>query len=195
VIQEEIPTLNRNAKSSKFKDFAAAVEAMRAGTQVVFTGPGGDYILMAEKLRNELGLTEEVFTYVPVSSGKDGLTSVMGGHADFALALPSTSLELIESGDIAGEWVYNDARYTFGGLTDLPTYKEYMKETLSEDVADIKWAIYRIVVASANMSDEAAAYWLDCLEKACATPEWEKHVTDFSCNSVFITGDAVKDIW
>ncbi len=194
VLQEEIPLLNRG-KDCKYEDFAAAVEAMRGGTQVIFTGPSGDYILMAEKLRDVLGLDETVFTYMPADSGKAGLTNLMGGHADFALALPSTSLELIQSGDIIPEWVYNDIRYSFGELTYVPTYKEYMKSEMSTDVDDLKWAIYRIVCASGNMTDAAAEYWLGVLKTATTSKAWEEHCATFSCNAVFITGDEVKAIW
>lgn len=142
-------------------------------------------------LRDALGVTNEVFTYVPFDSGKEALTNLMGGHADFALVTPSHAAELIKSGDVEPQWVYSDGHYTFGDLASLPTFEEYTESKYGE----LKFAIYRIVVASAKMEPAAVEYWLGCLEKASKSAAWEQFCTDYSLVAKFITGDEVKTIW
>ena len=190
VMAAEVPLLVRGTGSS-YATFADAVDAMKAGTQVVFCGPRNSYEDMANLLMEALGLTNEVFTYVPYDSGKAALTALMGGHADFALVTPSHAAELIKSGDVDPQWVYSDSHYSFGDLVDLPTFEEYTESQYGE----LKFAIYRIVVASAKMEPAAVSYWLDCLEKASKSAAWETFCADYSLMSQFVTGDAVKDIW
>ena len=189
VMSAEIPLLSRS-KEGKYETFTDAVEAMKAGTQVVFGGPQNDYQLMAETLRDELGLTEAVFTYIPYSSGKEGLTALMGNHLDFALSTPSHAAELIESGDVVPLWVYNDKHYEFGSLVDLPTFKEYM----NGEYNDLKWAIYRIVAASGKMSPEAVAYWTDCMKQVTETKEWENYCATFSLITNFLPGEDARPL-
>lgn len=190
VMAAEVPLLLRGL-DSKYASFTEAVDAMKNGTQVVFCGPRNSYEDMAVALRDRLGLDAQVFTYIPYDSGKEGLTALMGGHADFALATPSHAAELIESGDIDPQWVYSSQHYSFGSLVDLPTFKEYM----NNEYDDLEWAIYRIVVASAKMEPEAVAYWTDCMEKATQSEAWKDFCGTYSLMSQFITGDEVLKIW
>lgn len=191
VMAKEVPLLLRGA-DSEYASFADAVEAMKNGTQVVFVGPRNSYEDMAMRLRDVLGLTDQVFTYIPYDSGKDGLTALMGGHGDFALATPSHAAELIASGDVDPQWVYNDEHYSFGDLVDLPTFEEYTNNEY--DVLG-SWPVYRIVVASAKMDPEAHAYWTDCMKKASETDSWQEFCAKYSLISSFITGDEVLSIW
>jgi putative tricarboxylic transport membrane protein len=187
VMSAEIPILS-HSKNGKYKTFTDAVEAMKNGTQVVFGGPQNNYQLMAEALRDELGLTESVFTYIPYTSGKEGLTALMGNHLDFALSTPSHASELIAAGDVTPLWVYNDKHFEFGNLVDVPTFKEYM----NGEYKDLKWAIYRIVAASGKMSPNAVAYWTDCMKQVTESKSWEDYCATFSLVTNFLTGDAAR---
>lgn len=190
IMAAEVPLLVRG-KDANYATFADAVAAMQAGTQVVFCGPRNSYEDMANELRDAIGVTDEVFTYVPYDSGKEALTALMGGHAEFALVTPSHAAELIKSGDVDPQWVYNDAHYSFGDLVDLPTFEEYTEG----QYGGLKFAIYRIVVASAKMEPAAVEYWLDCLKQASESEAWESFCADYSLISQFVTGDDVKAIW
>lgn len=184
VMAAEVPMLVRG-KNCKYEDFAAAVEAMKNGTQVVFGGPQNDYELMANELRDELGLTDAVFTYIPYSSGSEGITALLGGHIDFALATASHVGDNFASGDVIAEWLFSDGHFQFGDLTELPTLSEYT----DGECEDIVWEIYRIVAASAKMSPEAVDYWVNVLEQVTETEEWANYCSTFSLMTKFMPKD------
>ena len=184
VMAAEVPMLVRG-KNCKYENFAAAVEAMKNGTQVIFGGPQNDYELMANELRDELGLTDAVFTYIPYSSGGEGITSLLGGHIDFALATASHVGDNFNSGDVIAEWLFSDGHFQFGNLTELPTLSEYT----NGEHNNIVWEIYRIVAASSKMSPEAVDYWVNVLEEVTKTDAWANYCSTFSLMTKFMPKD------
>ena len=189
VMASELPMLVKG-KECKFADFNDAIAQMKAGKQVIMGGPQNDYVIMAEKLRAVLGVTEKELTYVPFASGKEGLTNLMGNHIDFAFCTPAHAGDLVASGDVIPQWIYHTEHYQYGALVDLPTLKEYTNgayENLSNP-------IYRMVCAGMNMSPEAQQYWIDCLDAASKTDSWKKYCETYSLSSIFLTGEDAKSI-
>ncbi len=176
----EVPLLSKG-KDGRFKDFNEAIAAMLAGKQVIIGGPQNDYELMARDIRNALGVTEKELTYIPYASGKEGLTSLMGKHVDFALSTPSHAADLIASGDVIPQWLFSTGHYQFGNLVKVPTFNEFSNGKYK----NLEYGIYRIVCASGKMSPEAVAYWVDCLKKATTTPAWEAFCAKFSLVTKF----------
>lgn len=188
VMASELPMLVKS-KDCRFKDFNEAIADMKAGKQVILCGPQNDYEVMAQKLREVLGVTEKELTYIPFESGKEGITNLMGNHADFAFCTPAHAGDLVTSGDIIPEWIYHTEHYQYGPLVDLPTLKEFTNgqyENLSNP-------IYRLVAASSKMSPEAQAYWADCLKKATDTDYWKDYCSKYSLSTSFLTGDDARD--
>ncbi|MBQ1771035.1 MAG: hypothetical protein II000_03675, partial [Clostridia bacterium] len=141
-----------------------------------------DYELMAKEIRDEIGVTDEVFTYIPYKSGKEGLTALIGGHADFALCTPAHGSELIASGDVVPQFIYAPEHYQFGDLVDLPTLSEISGGAFK----DHEYHVYRVVVASAKMSDEAADFWVDTLKKITESKSFQDYCAKMSLSVFFL---------
>jgi tripartite-type tricarboxylate transporter receptor subunit TctC len=62
------------------------------------------------------------FRHVPYGGGGQAVTSVVGGHEDFASMTPSSSVSLFKGGKLRALAVHGDMRSKF--LPDVPTLKE-----------------------------------------------------------------------
>lgn len=186
LMTSELPIMSK-AKDGKYADFTEAVAAMKAGKQVIIVGPQNDYVTMAQQVREALGVTEKELTYIPFTSGKEGLTNLIGGTGDFALSTPSHAMELIKSGDVIPQCVLNPTHFQAGILKDIPTFKELTSTT------DAGIPIRRIIAAAKAMSPEAVAYWQDCLKKASESDSFKAYAENYSLNITFSTGDELKN--
>ncbi len=62
------------------------------------------------------------FRHVPYAGGGQSVTSVVGGHEDFASMTPSSSIPLFKGGKLRALAIHGDMRSKF--LPDVPTLKE-----------------------------------------------------------------------
>ena len=152
-----------NAKSSKYASFEEVVEAAKAGEQIVVGGTASDERNVYDMLTQELGL-EDNFSYIVYGSASETITALLGGHIDLGIAKPAASKEYVVSGDITPVLALSSER--FGEpFQDAPTAEE-----LGYGVIELP--VWRGVIASANMSDEAVAYWNDVFKQVTETDAW-----------------------
>ena len=143
-----------NAKSSKYASFEEVIEAAKGGAQIVVGGTASDEKNVYDMLTQELGL-EDNFSYI---------TALLGGHIDLGIAKPAASKEYVVSGDITPVLALSSER--FGEpFQDAPTAEE-----LGYGVIELP--VWRGVIASANMTDEAVAYWNDVFKQVTETEAW-----------------------
>lgn len=152
-----------NAKSSKYASFEEVVEAAKAGEQIVVGGTASDERNVYDMLTQELGL-EDNFSYIVYGSASETITALLGGHIDLGIAKPAASKEYVVSGDITPVLALSSER--FGEpFQDAPTTEE-----LGYGVIELP--VWRGVIGSANMSDEAVAYWNDVFKQVTETEAW-----------------------
>lgn len=152
-----------NAKSSKYASFEEVVEAAKGGAQIVVGGTASDEKNVYDMLTQELGL-EDNFSYIVYGSASETITALLGGHIDLGIAKPAASKEYVVSGDITPVLALSSER--FGEpFQDAPTAEE-----LGYGVIELP--VWRGVIASANMTDEAVAYWNDVFKQVTETEEW-----------------------
>lgn len=153
-----------NAKSSKYASFEEVVEAAKAGEQIVVGGTASDERNVYDMLTQELGL-EDNFSYIVYGSASETITALLGGHIDLGIAKPAASKEYVVSGDITPVLALSSER--FGEpFQDAPTTEE-----LGYGVIELP--VWRGVIGSANMTDEAVAYWNDVFKQVTETEAWE----------------------
>lgn len=152
-----------NAKSSKYASFEEVVEAAKAGEQIVVGGTSSDERNVYDMLTQALGL-EDNFSYIVYGSASETITALLGGHIDLGIAKPAASKEYVVSGDITPVLALSSERFS-EPFQDAPTAEE-----LGYGVIELP--VWRGVIASANMSDEAVAYWNDVFKQVTETDAW-----------------------
>ena len=153
-------------ESTTYNDFAEVIDACKAGTKVVIGGSKGDDVATYQALLAELGLTEDVLTYITYDSTGDAITAALGGHVEFVISKPAAASEYVEAGSLIPVLALANERYT-GSLADAPTLSEV------GDYENVEIPVWRGVAAPAAMSDEAYAFWDEVLGKVSETEQWK----------------------
>lgn len=152
-----------NAKTSKYASFEDVVAAAKSGQQIVVGGTASDEQNVYDMLVQSLGL-EDNFSYIVYGSASETITALMGGHVDIGIAKPAASKEYVISGDIAPVLALSSERFS-EPFQDAPTTEE-----LGYGVIELP--VWRGVIGSVNMSDEAVNYWNEVFKKVTETDQW-----------------------
>ncbi len=152
-----------NAKTSKYASFEDVVAAATSGQQIVVGGTSSDERNVYDMLVQSLGL-EDNFSYIVYGSASETITALMGGHVDIGIAKPAASKEYVISGDIAPVLALSSERFS-EPFQDAPTTEE-----LGYGVIELP--VWRGVIGSVNMSDEAVNYWNEVFKKVTETDQW-----------------------
>ena len=153
-------------EQTTYNDFAEVIEACKAGTKVVIGGSKGDDVATYQALLAEVGLTEDVLTYITYDSTGDAITAALGGHVEFVISKPAAASEYVEAGSLIPVLALANERYT-GNLADAPTLSEI------GDYENVEVPVWRGVAAPAAMSDEAYAFWDAALKAVSETDQWK----------------------
>ena len=153
-------------EQTKYNTFEEVLAACQAGTKVVIGGSKGDDIATYQALLAEVGLSEDVLTYITYDSTGDAITAALGGHVELVISKPAAASEYVEAGSLTPVLALANERYT-GNLADAPTLSEV------GDYENVEVPIWRGVAAPAAMSDEAYAYWDAALGKVSETEQWK----------------------
>ena len=153
-------------ESTSYDTFADVIAACQAGTKVVIGGSKGDDVATYQALLAELGLGEDVLTYITYDSTGDAITAALGGHVEFVISKPAAASEYVEAGSLVPVLALANERYT-GNLADAPTLSEV------GDYENVEIPVWRGVAAPAAMSDSAVAFWSETLGKVAGTDQWK----------------------
>ena len=156
--------------NTKYATFADALAAAQAGTKVVIGGSKGDDVATYEALIAELGLSEDVMSYITYDGTSDAIVACLGGHVDLVLSKPAAASQYVEatnpSEHLEPVLALATERYT-GNLAGAPTLSEI------GDYENVEIPVWRGVVGPKNMSAEAAAYWSEQLKKVSESEAWK----------------------
>jgi putative tricarboxylic transport membrane protein len=153
-------------ESTSYDTFEDVIVACQAGTKVVIGGSKGDDIATYQALLAELGIGEDVLTYITYDSTGDAITAALGGHVELVISKPAAASEYVEAGSLIPVLALANERYT-GNLADAPTLSEI------GDYENVEVPVWRGVAGPASMSDEAVAFWSDVLGKVAETSQWK----------------------
>jgi putative tricarboxylic transport membrane protein len=110
------------------------------------------------------------FDRVPFESGSELTAALLGGQIDIGSLNPGEVIGQLESGDIKALCAYADERYDYPELKDIPT--------ATEQGIDVSFAQFRGVLAPGGISDSAKAYWVEQMEAAVETDEYNTYIED-----------------
>ena len=143
-------------EAAKSKRIVAGISGATGLDNVVFT--------LTEKQ------TDVEFDRVSFESGGELTAALLGKQIDIASLNPGEVIGQLESGDIKALCAYADERYEYDELKDIPT--------ASEQGLDVSFAQFRGVLAPGDISDSAKNYWIEQMEAAIETDEYNKYIED-----------------
>jgi putative tricarboxylic transport membrane protein len=114
--------------------------------------------------------TDVEFDRVSFESGGELTAALLGEQIDIASLNPGEVIGQLESGDIKALCAYADERYEYEELKDIPT--------ASEQGIDVSFAQFRGVLAPGDISDSAKDYWVEQMEAAIETDEYNSYIED-----------------
>lgn len=154
-----------NSSNKDYPDFQSVIDAAKSGKQIVVGGTSSDEKNVYDMLIKELGL-ENNFSYIVYGSASETITALLGGHVDLGVAKPAASREYVISKDIIPVLALSNERFA-EPFQDAPTTEE-----LGYGVIELP--VWRGVIGSANMSEEAVAFWSDVFKQITETEQWQK---------------------
>lgn len=170
---------------SKYASWQEILDALKAGQKIVIAGSKGDDIETYNYLIKELGVTEAQLAFITNDATSGAITSLLGGHVDLCMSKPAAASQYVEAGKMTPVLALSTSRFTADKLKDAPTLSEF-------GYNNVEVPVWRGVVGPKEMSAEAAAYWVACLEAVSKTAEWNTYITNNGLVSDFIGGaDAV----
>jgi putative tricarboxylic transport membrane protein len=111
------------------------------------------------------------FDRVPFESGGELTAALLGGQIDIASLNPGEIIGQLDSGDVKALCAYSEERYSdYEELADI--------ETAKEQGIDVAFAQFRGVIAPGGISDEARNFWIETMEAAVETEEYQTYIED-----------------
>ncbi|MGP9500193.1 Bug family tripartite tricarboxylate transporter substrate binding protein [Halomonas sp. AOP43-D1-4] len=130
------------------------------------SAPGSmDHISIAG-LASAAGLEASSVNYIPFSGGGDAMTNLMGGHIEAVITGAGESVgQLGEGSQIRALGVSSPERLG-GGLAEVPTYQE--------QGVDYTFDIWRGIMGTPDMPEEAVTYYQDLFAEMLETDGWQE---------------------
>jgi putative tricarboxylic transport membrane protein len=126
------------------------------------------------------------FDRVPFESGGELTAALLGGQIDIASLNPGEVIGQLQSGDLKALCAFSEERYSdYEELADI--------ETAKEQGIDVAFAQFRGVIAPGGISDEARDYWIETMEAAVETDEYQQYIEDNYLQSNTAAGDEFVD--
>lgn len=130
------------------------------------SAPGSmDHISVAG-LASAAGLDASSVNYIPFSGGGDAMTNLMGGHVEAVITGAGEAAgQLGEGSQLRALGVSAPERLS-GSLADIPTYQE--------QGVDYTFDIWRGVMGTPDMPEEAVAYYENLFAEMLETDGWQQ---------------------
>ena len=109
------------------------------------------------------------FDRVPFESGGELTAALLGGQIDVASLNPGEIIGQLEAGEVKALCAFSEERYAdYEELADI--------ETAKEQGIDVAFAQFRGVLAPGGIDDAARDFWIETMEAAVETDEYEEYV-------------------
>ena len=168
-------------EQSKYSSWQEIMDALKSGAKIVIAGSKGDDIETYNKLIAELGVPESQLSYIANDATSGAITSLLGGHVDLCMSKPAAASQYVEAGKMKPVLALSTTRFSTESLKDAPTLSEF-------GFNNVEVPVWRGVSAPKAMSDEAYAFWADCLKKASATAEFKAYLAKNGLEPMYLFG-------
>ena len=168
-------------EQSKYSSWQEVMDALKNGQKIVIAGSKGDDIETYNKLIAELGVPESQLSYIANDATSGAITSLLGGHVDLCMSKPAAASQYVEAGKMKPVLALSTTRFSTESLKDAPTLSEF-------GFNNVEVPVWRGVSAPKAMSDEAYAFWADCLKKASETAEFKAYLSKNGLEPMYLFG-------
>lgn len=168
-------------EQSKYSSWQEVMDALKAGQKIVIAGSKGDDIETYNKLLAELGVPESQLSYIANDATSGAITSLLGGHVDLCMSKPAAAAQYVEAGKMKPILALSNNRFSSELLEDAPTLSEF-------GFNNVEVPVWRGVSAPKAMSDEAYAFWANCLKKASETAEFKAYLSKNGLEPMYLFG-------
>ena len=168
-------------EQSKYSSWQEIMDALKSGAKIVIAGSKGDDIETYNKLIAELGVPESQLSYIANDATSGAITSLLGGHVDLCMSKPAAASQYVEAGKMKPVLALSTTRFSTESLKDAPTLSEF-------GFNNVEVPVWRGVCAPKAMSDEAYAFWADCLKKASETAEFKAYLSKNGLEPMYLFG-------
>ena len=168
-------------EQSKYSSWQEIMDALKNGAKIVIAGSKGDDIETYSKLIAELGVSEAQLSYIANDATSGAITSLLGGHVDLCMSKPAAASQYVEAGKMKPVLALSTTRFSTESLKDAPTLSEF-------GFNNVEVPVWRGVSAPKAMSDEAYAFWADCLKKASETAEFKAYLAKNGLEPMYLFG-------
>jgi putative tricarboxylic transport membrane protein len=122
------------------------------------------------------------FDRVPFESGGELTAALLGGQIDVASLNPGEIIGQLEAGEVKALCAYSEERYSdYEELADI--------ETAKEQGIDVAFAQFRGVLAPGGISEEARQFWIETMEAAVETDEYQTYIEENYLQANTAAGD------
>ena len=182
LVSKTAPALVVPAESpwSSFQDFVSA--AHKEAGRIVMANSGIGSIWHFNILLMEQG-TGARFTHLPYGGSTPALVSVIGGHADAAVAGVGEVVSHVQAGKLRTLAVFDESRS--GVLADVPTTHE-----LGYPIGAPAWSGF---FGPAGVPEDRVAALSDAFKTAFATEEWSKLCRERGMEALFLDKDGFAE--
>ena len=168
-------------EQSKYSSWQEIMDALKSGAKIVIAGSKGDDIETYNKLIAELGVPESQLSYIANDATSGAITSLLGGHVDLCMSKPAAASQYVEAGKMKPVLALSTTRFSTESLKDAPTLSEF-------GFNNVEVPVWRGVSAPKAMSDEAYAFWADCLTKVSETAEFKAYLAKNGLEPMYLFG-------
>ena len=156
--------------NSKYQSFDDIMSAIESGTKLNVGGTKSNEMTAFNMFADELGKADG-FNYMMYDSSSESITALMGDHIELAMGSPAAAISYVESGDITPVVALSSERFE-APLDTAPTMEELGYKTVENPM-------WRGVIASASMSEEAQQYWSDVFKKVSESDAWKEYLNKY----------------
>ena len=168
-------------EQSKYSSWQEIMDALKSGAKIVIAGSKGDDIETYNQPIAELGVPESQLSYIANDATSGAITSLLGGHVDLCMSKPAAASQYVEAGKMKPVLALSTTRFSTESLKDAPTLSEF-------GFNNVEVPVWRGVSAPKAMSDEAYAFWADCLKKASETAEFKAYLAKNGLEPMYLFG-------
>jgi putative tricarboxylic transport membrane protein len=122
------------------------------------------------------------FDRVPFESGGELTAALLGGQIDIASLNPGEIIGQLEAGEVKALCAYSEERYSdYEELADI--------ETAKEQGIDVAFAQFRGVLAPGGLDEAERAFWIETMEAAVETDEYQTYIEENYLQANTAAGD------
>ncbi|GAA5235990.1 tripartite tricarboxylate transporter substrate binding protein [Verticiella sediminum] len=177
VVREDSPIQDVNGLVAALKQDPGALSIGIANTL------GNHIHLGAAQPLKQAGVDIAHLRVVPYKSSAESMSALVGGHLDVVAATTPNLLPYLQSGRVRVIAIGAEQRLQ-GDFAQAPTWKEQGIDYVNQ--------AYQGVMTVPDATPAQVAYWIDALEKATQTPDWQAFVTLNQWEPYFLGPDETR---